>query len=136
MVMQTLCKCAIIISIIITCLEISSTTQARQLKSVEKDTKSPNQLVADENTLTEKKVMTPSPTPKSSFTFSSSDVTYVDTFRPTIPGNSPGVGHRLEQNKEDVTEPGSREDFRPTDPGRSPGAGHHPIQGKNKEPKA
>ncbi|KAI9113492.1 hypothetical protein K1719_015419 [Acacia pycnantha] len=73
----------------------------------------------------------------------------VSAYRPTNPGNSPGVGHRKSEveNKEmkekvaviqsppDVVEysldEGSKNDFRPTDPGHSPGAGHAAHQNKN-----
>ncbi|GLU19993.1 hypothetical protein SLE2022_362120 [Rubroshorea leprosula] len=76
-----------------------------------------------------------------------------EDFRPTNPGDSPGVGHPLEQDKKDGHEivgikhpviglpadgPGvghyladkeqqspSIDDFRPTTPGSSPGTGHY-----------
>ncbi|KAI9113617.1 hypothetical protein K1719_015544 [Acacia pycnantha] len=73
----------------------------------------------------------------------------VSAYRPTNPGNSPGVGNRKSEveNKEmkekvaviqgppDVVEysldEGSKNDFRPTDPSHSPGAGHAAHQNKN-----
>ncbi|KAL9464341.1 hypothetical protein AB3S75_002024 [Citrus x aurantiifolia] len=70
-----------------------------------------------------------------------------DDFRPTTPGNSPGVGHSHHtlDNIEDVESKvvgtsniaaghsvgGFKDDFRPTSPGHSPGIGH-----KNAETKA
>ncbi|KAM7507079.1 hypothetical protein LguiA_017532 [Lonicera macranthoides] len=73
----------------------------------------------------------------------------VDDFRPTTPGNSPGVGHSFEEHNVDVESdplgncstvgsslagntddfrppsiPGNADDFRPTKPGNSPGVGH------------
>lgn len=61
-----------------------------------------------------------------------------NAFRPTSPGGSPGVGHRVitsEDNKmkrmvvqspnvEGFVTEGSKDDFKPTDPGHSPGVGH------------
>ncbi|KAK4260070.1 hypothetical protein QN277_003238 [Acacia crassicarpa] len=73
----------------------------------------------------------------------------VSAYRPTNPGNSPGVGNRKSEvgNKDikekvaviqspaDVIEysldEGSKNDFRPTDPGHSPGAGHAAHPNKN-----
>ncbi|XP_028783728.1 precursor of CEP9-like [Neltuma alba] len=71
----------------------------------------------------------------------------VSAYRPTPPGNSPGVGHRkfgVENEdikaKAGIQSPpdvkyslaeGSKTDFRPTDPGHSPGAGHAAHQNKN-----
>ncbi|XP_020206962.1 uncharacterized protein LOC109791997 [Cajanus cajan] len=62
-----------------------------------------------------------------------------NAFRPTTPGGSPGVGHRIVTSQHNnvkkmevvqsphvevlVTE-GSKDDFKPTDPGHSPGVGH------------
>ncbi|CAA3030278.1 Hypothetical predicted protein [Olea europaea subsp. europaea] len=56
---------------------------------------------------------------------------YVNDFRPTNPGNSPGIGHRFEAEN-DVAQPKTlsfasgknTDDFRPTKPGHSPGVGH------------
>ncbi|KAG4933586.1 hypothetical protein AAZX31_17G169700 [Glycine max] len=64
-----------------------------------------------------------------------------NAFRPTTPGGSPGVGHKMitsssEDNKvktmvvvhspdvEVFKTEGSKDDFKPTDPGHSPGVGH------------
>ncbi|KAI9113632.1 hypothetical protein K1719_015559 [Acacia pycnantha] len=73
----------------------------------------------------------------------------VTAYRPTNPGNSPGVGHRksgvenegvkekvvLVQSPPDVVEYSldeeSKNDFRPSDPGHSPGAGRADHQNKN-----
>nr|KYP59543.1 hypothetical protein KK1_014979 [Cajanus cajan] len=71
--------------------------------------------------------------------FGNSGVAYTNGFRPTTPGNSPGVGHRkfAEEDKDMkakvvvnspdvkvyVTE-GTKNGFKPTDPGHSPGVGH------------
>ncbi|KAL2333572.1 hypothetical protein Fmac_014785 [Flemingia macrophylla] len=68
---------------------------------------------------------------------------YDNAFRPTTPGGSPGVGHRIITSSEDhnvktivaVQSPrsplvevsvtkDSKDDFKPTDPGHSPGVGH------------
>ncbi|CAH9148786.1 unnamed protein product [Cuscuta epithymum] len=69
---------------------------------------------------------------------------HVDTFRPTTPGNSPGVGHHrvaptLISNNDEIP-PGSPyrptsgggasshvDTFQPTTPGNSPGVGHHRV---------
>ncbi|CAI9780768.1 unnamed protein product [Fraxinus pennsylvanica] len=76
---------------------------------------------------------------ESSFISTNSDETYnyVNDFRPTNPGNSPGIGHNFEAEN-DVVEPktpppasGKNTDvFRPTTPGHSPGFGH-PLAGPN-----
>ncbi|KAK3000084.1 hypothetical protein RJ639_023685 [Escallonia herrerae] len=48
----------------------------------------------------------------------------VDDFRPTTPGNSPGVGHSFHQeNVSHYFTAGNSNDFRPTVPGHSPGVG-------------
>ncbi|KAK4260071.1 hypothetical protein QN277_003239 [Acacia crassicarpa] len=71
----------------------------------------------------------------------------VSAYRPTTPGNSPGVGHRksgeeakdmkakvaVVQSPPEVEyslDEGSKTDFRPTDPGHSPGIGHSENNGK------
>ncbi|KAJ7952882.1 Precursor of CEP9 [Quillaja saponaria] len=71
-----------------------------------------------------------------------SAVVYTDDFRPTSPGNSPGVGHKHRTDEEHVgvglkaAEVGhspdvkhsvtarTENDFKPTAPGHSPGVGH------------
>ncbi|KAM7507080.1 hypothetical protein LguiA_017533 [Lonicera macranthoides] len=72
----------------------------------------------------------------------------VDDFRPTTPGNSPGVGHSFEEHNVDV-EPealgngstvgsslaGNTDDSRPTVPGHSAGVGHS-LQTKKTKPNA
>ncbi|GLU19996.1 hypothetical protein SLE2022_362150 [Rubroshorea leprosula] len=64
-----------------------------------------------------------------------------DDFKPTNPGHSPGVGHPLEQEKEDGelqgtkhSVMGSTDDFRHTTPGNSPGVGHFPAGKEQKAP--
>jgi len=60
-----------------------------------------------------------------------------NAFRPTTPGGSPGVGHRIitsedknmtsllaVQSPDGEVSQGSKNDFKPTDPGHSPGVGH------------
>ena len=70
---------------------------------------------------------------------------HANAFRPTTPGNSPGVGHKkFEEDKvmkvmgalvhspdvkTSVAEGSFENDFKPTDPGHSPGVGH-PRQNK------
>ncbi|XP_054808794.1 precursor of CEP9-like [Prosopis cineraria] len=73
----------------------------------------------------------------------------ISTYRPTTPGNSPGVGHRKfgeesrdTKTKEVVVESpdakhyysamskGSETYFKPTEPGHSPGVGHAAHQNK------
>ncbi|CAI9766831.1 unnamed protein product [Fraxinus pennsylvanica] len=54
---------------------------------------------------------------------------YVNDFRPTNPGHSPGIGHRFEAENyvaQPKTWPSGKntDDFRPTKPGPSPGVGH------------
>lgn len=81
--------------------------------------------------------------------YEESAAAYKDGFRPTTPGNSPGIGHsRHTQDNEDVESKvvstaavaghsvaGFVDDFRPTTPGHSPGIGHFLVK-KNVEPKA
>ncbi|GMI86445.1 hypothetical protein HRI_002313800 [Hibiscus trionum] len=95
--------------------------QGRLLKSVSKN--GSNQVL-------------PPPTPTKTSDFGDTLQGYKEDFRPTTPGNSPGVGHSFAEDDEDIVEqkPGSfnakhstagdKEDFRPTTPGNSPGAGH------------
>ncbi|WOH10094.1 hypothetical protein DCAR_0729555 [Daucus carota subsp. sativus] len=72
----------------------------------------------------------------------------IDGFRPTAPGNSPGVGHAFTGNDVKVqtkgvgigpaighSNAGSTDDFKPTQPGHSPGVGHS-FRNKNTEPNA
>lgn len=72
----------------------------------------------------------------------------IDGFRPTAPGNSPGVGHSYSNNDVKVqqkgvgigpgvghSDAGSTNDFKPTQPGHSPGVGHSFVD-KNTEPNA
>ncbi|KAH6788263.1 DNA-directed RNA polymerase II subunit RPB1-like protein [Perilla frutescens var. hirtella] len=74
----------------------------------------------------------PPVTPTQSVDLSSSEVSYTETFQPTTPGNSPGVGHysvgqkhNTEVNgKRFTTLTGKTDGFQPTTPGHSPGVGH------------
>ncbi|KAL8117607.1 hypothetical protein AgCh_015473 [Apium graveolens] len=72
----------------------------------------------------------------------------IDGFRPTAPGNSPGVGHSYTNNDVKVqqkgvgigpgvshSDAGSTDDFKPTQPGHSPGVDHSFVE-KNTEPNA
>ncbi|KAK1363826.1 hypothetical protein POM88_039387 [Heracleum sosnowskyi] len=72
----------------------------------------------------------------------------VDGFRPTAPGNSPGVGHSYTKNDVKVQQKGvgigpgvghpdagSTDDFKPTQPGHSPAVGHS-FADKHTEPNA
>lgn len=100
-----------------------------------------------------KKEVFPPITPKKySFNFHETDATYRKDFRPTTPGNSPGVGHSFSNQEADMESkvvnkgnksPGTtthsltefKDDFRPTSPGHSPGIGHV-LQHKSAEPNA
>ncbi|XP_010464835.1 PREDICTED: uncharacterized protein LOC104762884 [Camelina sativa] len=56
-------------------------------------------------------------------------VGHTEDFAPTSPGNSPGIGHKMKEDKENVER--FKDDFKPTTPGHSPGVGHSV---KNNEP--
>ncbi|KAJ0040787.1 hypothetical protein Pint_28088 [Pistacia integerrima] len=70
--------------------------------------------------------------------FGESAASYKNDFRPTTPGNSPGVGHKHAKDEEEEKEifpptsfgestASDKNDFQPTTAGNSPGAGHkHP----------
>ncbi|MBA0551702.1 hypothetical protein Golob_022574 [Gossypium lobatum] len=99
--------------------------EGRLLKSVSKD--DPKQVF-------------PPPPPTETSDFGDSVEGYKEDFRPTTPGNSPGVGHSFPEDDEAIAErkPGSfslqgngkqsiardEDGFRHTTPGNSPGAGH------------
>ncbi|KAH1113469.1 hypothetical protein J1N35_006847 [Gossypium stocksii] len=99
--------------------------EGRILKSVSKDDP--------------KRVFPPPPTTETSY-FGDSVEGHKEDFRPTTPGNSPGVGHSFPEDDEDIADrkPGSfslqgnskqsiardEDGLRPTTPGNSPGAGH------------
>lgn len=83
------------------CLE-TQFTQGRQLKGSDA-----------------KLVSAPRPPPPPEL-MSSSEVGGVDSFQPTTPGNSPGVGHSFTT----MAAPGKTDGFQPTTPGHSPGVGH------------
>ncbi|KAL2551998.1 precursor of CEP9-like [Forsythia ovata] len=69
---------------------------------------------------------------ESSLTTSDADYKFLHDFRPTNPGNSPGIGHSFAAQN-DVVQPKTppfasgknTDDFRPTGPGHSPGVGHY-----------
>lgn len=96
------------------------------------DTPSVGQSVAG------KKETVPPEAPNSNFSFRDSAAGHdINDFRPTSPGNSPGVGHSFPLHEADVESkapagkiPGARnsltgvKDYRPTMPGHSPGVGH------------
>ncbi|KAM7510371.1 hypothetical protein LguiB_009246 [Lonicera macranthoides] len=113
-------------------------TEGRQLKSMKKQ---------DFNTIEERRNLV---SPTQTLGSGNIEAGNVDDFRPTTPGNSPGVGHSFEEHNVDVEpealgngstvgsslagntddsrptvpEQGNVDDFRPTTPGYSPGAGH------------
>ncbi|KAL3813607.1 hypothetical protein ACJIZ3_014875 [Penstemon smallii] len=99
------------------CIEIQF-TKGRQLKEV----KEYNLQVTGQTQISQK--MTPA-----DHGFSSSEVSRSDDFRPTTPGNSPGVGHdfatqNMQPKVQDFSSINGQTDFRPTGPGHSPGVGH------------
>ncbi|KAK5783047.1 uncharacterized protein LOC108482803 [Gossypium arboreum] len=80
-------------------------------------------------------VLPPSiPLPAKTSGFGESVRGFKDDFRPTAPGNSPGIGHSFEEdNDERNEEKGASfrstngkhaQDFKRTSPGHSPGVGH------------
>jgi len=91
------------------------------------------------STKQKKEISTPM-IPNYSFSFSGSNVVHKDDFRPTTPGNSPGVGHSFPLDDQADIEPkalskrttdvrhsltGFKNGRRPpTAPGHSPGVGH------------
>ncbi|KAG8367070.1 hypothetical protein BUALT_Bualt16G0034400 [Buddleja alternifolia] len=106
----------VILLILIAFLEIQFTQGIRELKTGQK-------IHAQENPNNNHHVHELS---------SSSDESHSSTdFRPTTPGNSPGIGHSFEGQKDETEQKqdfsnvtGSTDDFRPTGPGHSPGIGH------------
>ncbi|KAK7331099.1 hypothetical protein VNO77_25313 [Canavalia gladiata] len=105
-------------------------TQGRQIKPLNQ-----HSLLSSE-----KKKVDSSMIPKLGVASFGDSVADVNAFRPTTPGNSPGVGHRKFAAQDKVMKAivstvqspdvkvyvteGSENDFRPTDPGHSPGVGH------------
>ncbi|KAL1569427.1 hypothetical protein AAHA92_00908 [Salvia divinorum] len=55
-----------------------------------------------------------------------STLSHTETFQPTTPGNSPGVGHSFATKYHSMEEvkAGKTDGFQPTTPGHSPGVGH------------
>ncbi|OIW20703.1 hypothetical protein TanjilG_21036 [Lupinus angustifolius] len=104
-------------------------TQARNIKPLNTDT----------TLITSSKIKLNSPMkPKyevANFVYSKSDI---NAFRPTSPGDSPGIGHKSAEEGEDMkamvvvqspdvrvhVNEGTKNDFKPTNPGHSPGVGH------------
>lgn len=142
-------------------LAVIGSIEGRQIKSVSKNEDHepigapvhiPN--AAHHSVLSGKKEVLPPPTPTKSSDIGDSVTGYADDFRPTTPGNSPGVGHSFAEGDEDIEqEPaagsmrssnandkhsniaGDKDDFRPTNPGHSPGVGHAFLS-KKTEPNA
>ncbi|CAL5367015.1 unnamed protein product [Camellia sinensis] len=98
-----------------------------------------------DHSVTEKKDPPQTTTLNQSRVFGDSVAVYKDDFRPTTPGNSPGVGHLFSGQKEDAptnsksngtgishSAADNTDDFRPTQPGHSPGIGHS-FQNTNAE---
>lgn len=83
------------------------------------------------NTKEDLKLHSPLPSSPPPVSFGQFDVGDKDNFRPTMPGNSPGIGHHAVEisgaapagRSVDYMK-GSKDDFRPTMPGHSPGIGH------------
>ncbi|KAL8251098.1 hypothetical protein R6Q59_034791 [Mikania micrantha] len=109
-----ICICLIII-VIIAGLE-TLVTEGRQIKhdSPENGVPSARRLVADE------KVVFPPQIPDQSQGYAMSEAKLVTDYRPTTPGNSPGVGHSFTEHRFE-TQAGSSP---ATGPGHSPGGGH------------
>ncbi|KAM7510369.1 hypothetical protein LguiB_009244 [Lonicera macranthoides] len=135
-------------------------TEGRQLKSLKKQdfntteerrdlgkqVKPVGDITNADHVASKKKTFPMSPT--QSLGFGNLEAGNADDFRPTKPGNSPGVGHSFEEHNLDV-EPealgngstvgssltGNIDDFRPTVPGHSPGVGHS-LQSNKTEPNA
>ncbi|TYG92726.1 hypothetical protein ES288_A11G054800v1 [Gossypium darwinii] len=80
-------------------------------------------------------VLPPSiPLPAKTSGFGESVRGFKDDFRPTAPGNSPGIGHSFEEDNDERNEEKRAsfrstngkhaQDFKRTSPGHSPGVGH------------
>ncbi|KAJ0027168.1 hypothetical protein Pint_34892 [Pistacia integerrima] len=116
---------------------ISLQQNAAGLKEDLKTTKPSVDIPSAENTVSmtgEKEIFPP-------MSFGASATVYQDGFRPTTPGNIPGVvGHKHAKEEEDVegdhtlngghSSPGNNQNSRPTTPGHGPGVN------KSAEPKA
>ncbi|KAJ4714916.1 Precursor of CEP9 [Melia azedarach] len=136
---QSINKCVILLSLVIACYAILS-TEGRQLKQTNKKEATAAKASSTEG---KKKILPP-------IGYDDSTTAFKDDFRPTTPGNSPGVGHSFAQEEADVESnvvadhsvstaghsvTGFKDDFRPTAPGHSPGVGHA-FQTENAGPKA
>ncbi|XVF17717.1 hypothetical protein REPUB_Repub10bG0147700 [Reevesia pubescens] len=154
-------KFAVFLVALIACHLVLSVQAGREIKSVSKnDSKQTSQTdnsamhkedhdAAHHSVSGKKEVFPPPTTPTKTSDFGYSVERHEDDFRPTTPGNSPGVGHSFAEDEEDVEQkPGSisssngmhsiagtKEDFRPTNPGHSPGVGHSFVT-KKAEPNA
>ncbi|CAI9758792.1 unnamed protein product [Fraxinus pennsylvanica] len=115
------------------CLQLSL-TEARQLKSLNKQEKHdfPATFPANSSPQIVGRKHVPWPTNQKQ-EIVSSDARGVNDFRPTAPGNSPGIGHSFPSEKDNVH--AKTDDFRPTGPGHSPGIGHS-FANKTKGPNA
>ncbi|MFQ6663887.1 hypothetical protein Gotur_031208 [Gossypium turneri] len=88
------------------------------------------------------KQVLPPPTPIKASDFGDSIEGYKEDFRPTTPGNSPGVGHSFAEVVEDIVEqnPASisvQGNGKRSIAGHSPGVGHaYPNRSQNSEPNA
>ncbi|KAG2719844.1 hypothetical protein I3760_02G009900 [Carya illinoinensis] len=103
----------------------------------------------DRSVASSKNEIVPPMIPNHSISFRGSESARKDDFRPTAPGNSPGIGHAFPDHEADValkaigkSQQGVRHslngfkyDYRPTTPGHSPGAGHV-LKNKKREPNA
>ncbi|KAL0343658.1 UNVERIFIED_CONTAM: hypothetical protein Sangu_1253200 [Sesamum angustifolium] len=134
------------------CLEIQF-SEARQIKAIKKQELSPvktetglqhysKQAIKVEQGVGsqkdnlqvtgQRKFSPPMIPPPSHESISSDDVYHSDSFQPTTPGNSPGIGHSFAGKKhntqakaQDFTSAtGQTDGFQPTTPGHSPGVGH------------
>ncbi|KAL0377731.1 UNVERIFIED_CONTAM: hypothetical protein Sradi_3078600 [Sesamum radiatum] len=133
------------------CLEIQF-SEARQLKAIKEQESSPvktetglqhyaKQAIKVEQSVgsrkenlqvTGQRKISPPMIPPPSHEFISSDVSRSDSFQPTTPGNSPGIGHSFTGKKHDTqakaqdftSVAGQTDGFQPTTPGHSPGVGH------------
>ncbi|XP_027348635.1 precursor of CEP9-like [Abrus precatorius] len=103
-------------------------TVALVLEPTSKSTLQPLKASANVPTPSLKNVNSPPMIPKyATASFEDSDDSgNINAFRPTTPGGSPGVGHRMitKQDVEVSVTEGTTKDFKPTDPGHSPGVGH------------
>lgn len=140
--LQALHKYVAVVVILVTFHEIVITTQGRQIKVINQHFLINNKDISfASNVPTSADIVVNS--------ISSKDTNGdVSAYRPTTPGNSPGVGHKksgvengdtrakdeVHQSPPEVEyflDEGSKTDFRPTDPGHSPGVGHSAHENSN-----